>query len=476
MVLSSYNFIIFFLPIVLIGFYFLLKYEKYTMKLSWLVISSFFFFTCSFPQYLSLLIANIIVNYYLAKLIKLYKSSLLLTLSIVMNVLLLFYFKYMNFGISICNLILNTQFKIKDIVLPLGISFITFQQIAFLVGTYKGTYKEKINIIEYALFVSFFPHISSGPIITQEYFMPIIKNKSMAVDWDKFASGIFLFFFGLGKKVLLADVLAKGVDYGYSNLDGLNATSGLFISLIYTIQIYYDFSGYSDMAIGIARMLQLDLPINFNSPYKATSVTEFWKRWHITLTKFLTQYIYIPLGGNRKGKIRSYINIIVVFVISGLWHGASYTFIIWGLIHGIFMVLEKQFGKKFQVIPKWIKHVVTFFFINFTWIIFRANSLQTIKKFLLLFHSDDWGKIDGNILENILPTFIVKIFPDFCDKNILGVVFFLIILFITLLAKNTQEIIRENKYNLVNLVGIVFIGIISVFSLSGINSFIYAYF
>ena len=475
MALSSYNFVLLFLPIVMIGFYFFRKLKVHNLQLLWLLIASFFFYTCNVPVYILLLFFDITVNYFFYRLIYKKPCKFFLNLSILFNTLLLFYFKYINFGIDISNLLFHTNFAVKNIALPLGISFITFQQIAFMVETFKGTHKEECNLLEYSLFVSFFPHISSGPIIGHEEFIPLLKKDS-SINWDKLASGIYLFLIGFGKKVLIADFLAKGVDYGYSNLATLNTTTGLFISLLYTLQIYYDFSGYSDMAIGIARMLQLDLPVNFNSPYKATTITEFWNRWHITLTRFLTRYIYIPLGGNRKGKLRSYINTLIVFLVSGLWHGASYTFIFWGLLHGIFMVFTKHFNRFIQRIPKWINHTITLLFVNFTWIIFRAGSVQTLKEFVNVFLRNDWGSLNTNVVDILLPSFISRILPENYSNIIVVFILLIIIIIVTLFAPNTQETLTKKDLNLKNLALVLFIGILSIFSMSGINTFIYAYF
>lgn len=475
MALSSYNFILLFLPFVMVFFYFFRNIKQHNLQMLWLVAASFFFYACSVPIYFLLLLINITVNFFFYRQICKRRHKFFLILGIGFNILLLFYFKYINFGIDICNLLLKTNFSIFEIALPLGISFITFQQIAFLTDAYNNATKETYSFLEYALFVSFFPHISSGPIIYQEDFFPLLKFNT-SINWNKFASGIYLFMMGLGKKVLIADTLAKGVDYGYSNLTSLNTTTGMLISLLYTLQIYYDFSGYTDMAIGVARMLQLDLPVNFNSPYKASTITEFWNRWHITLTRFLTRYIYIPLGGNRKGKLRSYVNTLIVFLISGLWHGASYTFVLWGLLHGLFMIFTKYFDKFIQKIPKWINHFITLIFVNFTWIVFRANSIHTLKDFIYVFLRNDWGILDSNIVDTLLPSFIKHFLPGNGSNTIFALLLLFIIILFTLFAPNTQEILDQKELGIKELLWILFIGVLSLFSMSGINTFIYAYF
>lgn len=192
-------------------------------------------------------------------------------------------------------------------------------------------------------------------------------------------------------------MFAQAVNWGYSNLPELNTTSALFVSIAYSIQIYFDFSGYSDMAIGISRILQLDLPINFNSPYKSNTITEFWDRWHITLTRFFTRYLYIPLGGNRQGLAKTYINIMIVFLCSGLWHGSSWTFVLWGTMHGCFMILTKHFQHVINKIPKLINHIITLLFLNFTWILFRAESFATLRQMVAALLSNKWGNLNSII-------------------------------------------------------------------------------
>lgn len=233
----------------------------------------------------------------------------------------------MDFFIENINSIFNASFELKNLLLPLGISFFTFQQLSFVIDNYKENIKE-YSFRQYALFVVFFPQLIAGPIVLNNETIPQFEDKDKKkLSYENFAKGLMAFAFGLAKKVLIADSLENIVNYGFYNISGLGATNAIFVMLSYTMQIYFDFSGYCDMATGIAKMFNIDLPINFNSTYKSLSVTEFWKRWHITLSKFLRTYIYFPLGGNRKGTIRTYINLFIVFLVSGLWHGANYTFI-----------------------------------------------------------------------------------------------------------------------------------------------------
>lgn len=323
MVFSTYEFIFLFLPIVLIGYFLLGKLKNKKIQQIFLIIASLFFYGYYNVSYLAIILISVLVNYGMSILINKQHKKWLLVLGIIFNVLLLGYFKYSNFFIDTFNHIVGTEFNLLNIILPLGISFFTFQQIAYLVGVYKK--EENVeDIITYMLFVTFFPYVISGPITTGKEIMGQFKNEeNRKVNYNNLAKGIYLFVIGLFKKIVIANTIALWVDNGYSSAGDMNFIATWVVILTYTLQIYFDFSGYSDMAVGIAKMFNINLPYNFNSPYKANSVREFWRRWHITLSRFLTNYIYIPLGGSRKGKIRTYINTLITFLVSGLWHGAA---------------------------------------------------------------------------------------------------------------------------------------------------------
>ncbi len=484
---GSYEFILFFLPVVLMIFYLLRKKEWNKLSIYWILLASFLFYASDTPVCLLLLFVSIAVNFLLYRLLLQnersghLKRKGILAAGILLNILLLGYFKYINFGISVCNLLLRTSLEAKEVLLPLGISFITFQQIAFLVDSYRGAGEQEADnysFSEYALFVSFFPHIASGPIILKDDFFPLLKELKggKEVDWDRLGSGIYLFFCGLGKKILIADVLAKGVDYTYANLSSVNATTALLASVLFTLQIYFDFSGYSDMAIGVARMLQLDLPVNFNSPYKAVTITDFWDRWHMTLTRFLTRYLYIPLGGSRKGMLRTYINTLIVFTVSGLWHGASYTFILWGVLHGLFMIFTKQFRSLIGKMPDVLNRLITLLFVNVTWILFRAGSFGTLRTYLRVLISGAWGRIDENVVAGILPSYIAGFMPDSPYRVYVVLFLILLVIFVTLFAKNTQEQLEDKGFTVTKLIGCMVVGLLSLLSMSGVSTFLYAYF
>jgi len=312
-----------------------------------------------------------------------------LILAITANLLLLGYYKYANFFISNINDITNTNWSLGEIILPLGISFFTFTQIAFLIDTYQNKVKE-FNFSHYTLFVTFFPHLLAGPVLHHREMMPQFQHhKTYQIDWDNFATGLLLFTLGLCKKTLLADsfspyanAIFDAVHQG-TMLTSYEAWSG---ALAYTMQIYFDFSGYTDMALGVALMFNIHLPINFDSPYKATSIIDFWRRWHMTLSGYLRDYLYIPLGGNRKGRARRYINLLLTMLIGGLWHGAGWTFILWGALHGFYLAINHLWRE--QVIPKvafalprtlsvFLGGALTFIAVVVAWVMFRSHDLSS---------------------------------------------------------------------------------------------------
>lgn len=386
MVFSSYIFIFAFLPIVLTGYFMLSKLKNIKVQHIFLLVSSLVFYSWFNTSYLLIIIGSILTNYLISKLMIKYSSNFKLKknifiVGIIFNVMLIGYFKYYDFFIDNINALFRLSFSTKNILLPLGISFFTFQQISFLVSIYKG--EEKCtSFINYSLFVSFFPQLVAGPIVLYSEMMPQFEDEEKRyINWYNIAQGLYIFVIGLFKKIVIADTLSVWVDNGYSNIVELDFFVSWAIALSYTLQIYFDFSGYSDMAIGLAKTLNIELPVNFNSPYKSQNINEFWRRWHITLGRALSTYIYIPLGGNRKGKLRTYINLMVTFLISGFWHGASWLFILWGGLHGLACCIQRIFKNTGIILNKYISTFITFIFINFTWVLFRSTSLTQAMAF-----------------------------------------------------------------------------------------------
>lgn len=373
MLFNSYTFLIHFLPVVL-GIFLLLFYiNKKTWALIWLTLASLYFYAHWNVNNLPIFILSIIANFYFGKLI-VTKNKTILYLGIAFNLTLLGFFKYTSFIAEQINIE-----NIPEIALPLAISFFTFQQIAYLVDIHRQIIKP-FPFRQYILFVSFFPHLIAGPIMHYREMMPQFINLKITKEhWNKVALGITIFSIGLFKKVALADQFATISDPAFAaantgNLTTLDAWQGM---LAYSFQIYFDFSGYAEMAIGLGLLFGIYLPINFNSPYKAINIVDFWRRWHITLSTFLRNYLYIPLGGNRFGKIRHINSLVITMLLAGLWHGAGWNFIIWGGLHGILLAITHYYLKNpTSVIGKIISILTTFFLVTLLWILFRAESLS----------------------------------------------------------------------------------------------------
>ena len=372
MVFSSLVFIWLFLPVVLVG-YFLMPAQ---LKNVFLLIFSLLFYAWGEPECILLMIFLILVNYIIGIIMERNgnKRKTLLILSIVINIAILGYFKYFNFFIQIVSLCIGKEIEIPEITLPIGISFFTFQIMSYIIDLYRGKYHAQKNLINLALYISFFPQLIAGPIVRYEDINVQLGYREHTL--EKTASGIRRFMYGFGKKIILANTAAQCVDtifaLEYSELTGALAWAG---AVLYTLQIYYDFSGYSDMAIGLGRIFGFDFVENFNYPYMAVSIQEFWQRWHISLGTWFKEYLYIPLGGNRKGKVRTYINLIIVFFLTGMWHGASFNFILWGLYHGCCQIIERIKLKSFLFRHKIFAHVYTAMVFIFGWVIFRADHI-----------------------------------------------------------------------------------------------------
>ncbi|MSN96596.1 MBOAT family protein [Campylobacter sp. FMV-PI01] len=376
MLFNSYEFIFIFLPLVFLGYFGLNFYRLVKASKVFLILSSLFFYGYFNIFYLPLLLLSIFFNYYMSICISKFKNRKILLFGIFFNIILLGIFKYTDFLIENINFLFNVDLKFLNILLPLALSFITFQQIAFLIDTYHSKI-EKINLLDFSLFITFFPQLIAGPIVHHKEMMPQFFNlKNSIINHKNICAGLFIFAIGLFKKSVIADSLSKIANEGFNSVEILNFTQSWITSLSYTFQLYFDFSGYCDMAIGIALLFNIRLPINFNSPYKATNIQDFWRRWHMTLSRFLRDYIYIPLGGNKMGEGRTYFNIFIVFLIGGLWHGASWNFIFWGFLHGVANLIYRLWLKTGIRLNKFISWFILFNFLNITWVFFRASNFQ----------------------------------------------------------------------------------------------------
>ena len=378
MLFNSYVFIIGFLPITLILYY--LSAKKFGSQCARIVLTlaSLFFYSWWDVRNLPILLGSILVNYALAERI-LYSEEksrkAWLILGSLCDLGLLGYFKYSAFAVETMNGIFHTGFAVPQIVLPLGISFFTFTQIACLVDFYRGEVKG-YSRSGYFLFVTIFPHLIAGPILYHKDMIPqFMDEKNYRINYENMNRGIVWFTLGLAKKILIADKLSEYVGAAFSHASQLSMTDAWFASFAYTLQLYFDFSGYSEMAIGLGLMLNFKLPLNFNSPYQSTSIIEFWRRWHMTLSAFLKDYLYIPLGGNRTGHHLR--NILITMLLAGLWHGAGWTFIFWGGLHGVYICINHLWRKAGHSMPKPAGWFVTFMAVNIAWVFFRAEDFQT---------------------------------------------------------------------------------------------------
>lgn len=432
MLFNSHVFLFVFFPITLIGFFWFARHAGMVPAQMWLTFASFVFYGWSGWRFLPLLIGSTLVNFavgcaLIARARTARRRGGLLAAGVAFDLLVLGYFKYAGFFETNLH-VLGIDLGLGSITLPIGISFYTFTQIAFLADAAQGKAAE-YDLSRYALFVSFFPHLIAGPIIHHKEMMPqFAEQRVYRFDPENLATGLTLFTLGLFKKVVLADRIAPYASPVFAAADAggtIPMADAWIAALAYTLQIYFDFSAYSDMAIGLARMFGIHLPLNFNSPYKATSIIDFWRRWHMTLSRFLRDYLYIPLGGNRKGELRRYLNLMITMLLGGLWHGAGWTFVFWGVVHGLFLAFNHLWRTAGLALPRWPAWAVTFLLVVFTWVFFRADTfagaLAVIQGMLGLsgFFAPHFVKTDGLWL-------------------------IVVLLAISAFAPNTQEILRAH--------------------------------
>lgn len=513
MLFNSYVFVFAFLPAVLSLWYAAEAFGQPRLGQTILVGMSLVFYGYGHPEYILLILVSILGNYTVSALIarvdgkKRQASRLRMTFGIagiLFNAGLLFYFKYYDFFVWNVDRFMDTGLAVRNIALPLGISFFTFQQISFIVDRMWGR-AEHYGILDYLNYVTFFPQLVAGPIVNHGDLAPqfgaigsgrrrLLADKEAAI--ESFENGICLFIAGLAKKVLLADTLGAVVDFGYGNVGGLDAVSALVVMLAYTFQIYFDFSGYCDMAVGLGWMMQIRLPQNFNSPYKSTSVREFWNRWHMTLNAFFAQYIYIPLGGSRCGTAKMLRNTMLVFLVSGIWHGAAWSFVLWGAAHGVVVCAERLWEKRLSGTRPgqwWLTHVpkrmrmwggwlYTFLFVNLAWVLFRSGSISVaIQLYRRLFSFSSEGKIwklaalmerswnyqmrvwiELSAGEAFVPLFLLCV-----------LVAFLVVAAALCAGKNARQWIVEKEGAVGRMWGLAFLFALCVLSFSGVTTFLY---
>ncbi len=459
MLFNSLEFIFAFLPLTFFIYFFLLNRRLIVGAKGFLVFASLFFYSWWNIAYLPLILGSMLFNYVIGNSLnenlsraKVSKKALL-AFGITGNLSLLGYFKYSDFFINNFNLAFDSSVSLLHLALPLAISFFTFQQVAYLVDSYREETKE-YDFLNYALFVTFFPQLIAGPIVHHAEMMPQFASKwNLVKNYRNISLGLFVFSMGLFKKVVIADYFATFATNGFDHAQTLTILEGWATSLSYTIQLYFDFSGYTDMAIGAALLFNIKLPINFNSPYKALDIQDFWRRWHITLSRFLRDYIYIPLGGNRKGNFSTYTNLMITFVIGGLWHGAGWTFIFWGFLHGSALVVVhiwKQYGFRMHKVLAWF---ITFNFVNIAWVFFRAKEWDDATRVLYAMFN--------------FPEFSLTLFHSNIYWQLLLVIIFLVT------AKNSMQYKDKFKPTLAYLI-LPIIGMLYALSqMSKVSEFLY---
>ncbi len=488
MLFNSYIYIFFFLPVSALIYFALNRYRLIQAGNAWLVLASLFFYAYWNPVFLPLIVGSMLVNYGIGTVLSrnahgarglrggLSRKKILL-FGIALNLGFLGYFKYANFFMVNLQWATGWELSALDLTLPLAISFFTFQQIAYLADSYHGL-TEEYDFLNYCLFVSFFPQLIAGPIVHHKEMMPqFARLRGKVPHFRNIALGLSIFSIGLFKKVVIADNFAYWATMGFDHAASLQLIEAWGASLSYTFQLYYDFSGYTDMAIGTAYLFNIRLPMNFNSPYKAVNIQDFWRRWHITLSRWLRDYLYVPLGGNRKGETRTYVNLFLTFLLGGLWHGAGWTFVLWGAMHGLGTALHKGWQGLGLRLPRFLGWLLTFLFVHCAWVFFRARSFADAEKVFkgmlglngvtlpewtasLLGPEGEGGLAFGKVLRGI-------------EGGTDTVVWLLLFGLIAVLGKNSMEIGRNFRPNRWYSILVVALFVASVLHLTKMSEFIY---
>jgi len=479
---NSYAFIFGFLPITLIVFFTLTKFGLITIARTWLLIASLVFYANWNISYLPLLLISISFNYLIGKWIEqsqpnIEKAKLFLWLGICFNLGLLGYYKYAKFFINTLSQLIQTNWQISEIILPLGISFYTFIQIAYLVDTYNGKAKQS-DFLTHSLFVAFFPHVIAGPISDNKEVIPqFYKLRNYVFSHKNMAMGLAIFILGLAKKVLIGDNIASWVIPVFDNAFKVSFIEAWVGALSYTLQLYFDFSGYSDMAVGLGLMLNIRLAINFNSPYKAFSISDFWRRWHITLSNFLRDYLYIPLGGSRQGETRRYTNLIITMLLGGLWHGAGWTFVIWGALHGIYLSINHWWKLHGKTLPKSVGWTITFLAVVVSWVFFRARNatdawqiLQTMIGAKGIVIASNYESLFGWL--SPIGVKFTQSFPYLKGGGESLIVLVLLLVGVTVLP-NSNQMLQWFKPNLLWVIYLTTLAAFCLLSLNRVSEFLY---
>ncbi|HSC75172.1 MAG TPA: MBOAT family O-acyltransferase [Pseudomonadales bacterium] len=497
MLFNSSIYIFLFLPVTVLVYFFLNGRGLHRASNIWLVVASVYFYGYWNPRYIPLITLSIAANFFLGKMLQQRPSKPLLAFAIVMNLGVLAYFKYASFILENLNALLNihivpiinnffhSQLDLSNITLPLAISFFTFLQIAYLVDCYQSRVKET-SFLHYALFVTYFPHLIAGPLVHHQELMPeFAREDNKKVNWSNIYLGLYIFSMGLFKKVFIADTFAEWANTGFNATGALSFFDAWGASLSYTMQLYFDFSGYSDMAIGASMLFNIKLPINFNSPYKALDIQDFWRRWHMTLSRWLREYLYIPLGGNRNGSFFTGINLCITFLLGGLWHGASWNFVIWGALHGSAVVVHRIWHATGLRLPRLLAWGITFLFVNFAWVFFRAKTLPDSIRMLRSMVNIETAKFSepfANAANYFLQPFFISIKSGTLEHVLpLSTLLFLLVFFpMCLFSPNTNELGKMRSEQMPGLSMCLWIALLAgipifqmLFMTSRISTFIY---
>ncbi len=491
MLFNSFEFILFFLPVTVAGRFLLNRTGKRNLSKLFLLLASFVFYAWMKPAMLAVLFLSILINYVLYRLLTAGGAAkvrkVLLACGLILNIGALFVFKYLDPFLNGLNLVFHADIPIPAIVFPLGISFITFRQIGLLIDSYEGRQGPGITLPDLALSTSFFCTVISGPLMSHGDLIAQFNDSSRdRFDRDCFMKGCVAFILGLSKKLLLADVFGRVTDYAWTVADRISGIDVIIAVFAYTFQLYFDFSSYSDMARGVGRMLGIDIPVNFDSPMKTCTIRDYWRHWHMTLTGFLTRYVYIPLGGSRRGNVRTCVNILIVFLVSGIWHGAGLLFIIWGLFHGLGMIFCRIFDKPLsraaaRKVPAFFLWLLTQCYVALLLVAFKAESVGSAVAFL--------GRLFAGGLKNfnigtslIAETFRTKEFsfalkvlhvPADTGNILLCCGYFLFSLVTVLAMPNVNRISDEFKPGAFKAVGLALLFVWAFISISGVSTYVY---
>lgn len=490
MLFNSYIFIFLFLPLALAGWYLLNKKEKYMLAQIFLTCMSLWFYAYFNVNYLAVILGSCLINYSFSFLLTKRTNAgfrkIMLVAGCAVNLGILGYFKYYDFFLENLNAVFHADFTLKHILLPLGISFFTFQQLSFVIDRCRGN-APHYSLADYLNFVTFFPQLIAGPIVLHSELIPQFQDKTKRkFNKESFAQGIAYFVIGMGKKVLLADTLAKAVNYGFGDIAGLDSISALFVALAYTMELYFDFSGYCDMAIGIGKMFHIEIPDNFDSPYKSASVKEFWRRWHKTLGRFFMTYVYFPLGGSRRGKVRTAVNTMIVFLLSGLWHGANWTFVFWGFLHGAGVAVNGLFMRNGgtqdkRTLQKLTARFATFAYICLAFVFFRSDTMAEGFLFMKRLFSFQYNGSIFAVAQAVQISEIYMVTKLLSMKapellNLVNLLVFLSVMAIGMFAltrKRTREIVETSTWSSGFSLKMSLLFVWSVLSLAGVSTFLY---